>query len=129
VQHSALITYQSAFLLARLITDNIIAAYETLHSMHTHMWSKVGFMGITLDMSKASDRVEWAFLEAMMVKMGFTDRWIQLIMKCVRSASYAILVNGKVTLVEIFSHPEDYNKEILFLHIFSLFVQKHLVCY
>jgi hypothetical protein len=46
------------FIPRRLITDNILAAYETLHSMQTKMWSKVGFMGIKLDMSKAYDRVE-----------------------------------------------------------------------
>jgi hypothetical protein len=45
---------QSAFIPRKLITDNILAAYETLHSMQTRMWSKVGFMGIKLDMSKAS---------------------------------------------------------------------------
>jgi hypothetical protein len=49
---------QSVFIPGRLITDNILAAYETLHSMQTKMWSKVGFMGIKLDMSKAYDRVE-----------------------------------------------------------------------
>jgi len=48
---------QSAFLPRRLITDNILAAYETMHSMQTSMWSKVGFMGIKLGMSKAYDRV------------------------------------------------------------------------
>jgi hypothetical protein len=85
---------QSAFLPGRLITDNILAAYETLHTMQTRLWSKVGFMGIKLDMSKAYDRVEWDFLEAVMVKMGFAERWISLIMACVRSVTYSIVVNG-----------------------------------
>lgn len=74
---------QSAFLPGRLITDNIIAAYETLHTMHTRMWSRMGFMGIKLDISKAYDRVEWAFLETVMRKMCFSERLIQLLMKCV----------------------------------------------
>jgi len=50
--------YQSAFILGRMINDNIIATYETMHFMQTRMWSKVGFMGIKIDMSKAYDRIE-----------------------------------------------------------------------
>ena len=34
-------TNQSAFILERLIFDNILAAYETLHTMHSRMWGKV----------------------------------------------------------------------------------------
>jgi hypothetical protein len=85
---------QSAFIPGRLITDNIIAAYETMHTMQTRMWSKVGYMGIKLDMSKAYDRVEWGFLEIVMEKLGFPSRWIKLVMECVRTVSYAIVVNG-----------------------------------
>ena len=87
--------FQSAFLAGRLITNNIIAAYETLHAMHTRMWSKVGFMGIKLDMSKAYDRVKWEFLEADMGKMGFSKRWTRLIMECVCTVTYSIMVNGQ----------------------------------
>jgi hypothetical protein len=59
--HDIISFSQSAFILGRLITDNILVAYEIMHTMQirkSRMWSKVGFMEIKLDMSKAYDRVE-----------------------------------------------------------------------
>ena len=44
-------------------------------------------------MSKAYDRVEWDFLEGIMVQMGFVEKWISLVMACVKSVSYSVLLN------------------------------------
>jgi hypothetical protein len=86
---------QSAFLPRRLITDNILVAFETLHTMDTRLKGREGFMAMKLDMSKAYDRLEWDFLEEMMRKLGFDNRWVNLLMSCVCTVSYAILINGQ----------------------------------
>jgi hypothetical protein len=69
-----------AFILGQLISDNIIVAFEALHTMSTWLKHRKGFMALKLDMSKAYDRVEWNFLEAIMRRLGFDDRWVFLIM-------------------------------------------------
>ena len=47
-----------------------------------------------LDMSKAYDRVEWKCLEKIMLKLGFTKRWVALVMRCISIVTYAIRING-----------------------------------
>lgn len=79
----------------RLITNNILVAYEVLHSTNTRMYGKLGYMALKLDMSKTYDCVEMIFLEEVMHKLGFDRRWINLMMGCIRSVSYAILINGE----------------------------------
>nr|XP_051196822.1 uncharacterized protein LOC127310170 [Lolium perenne] len=44
------------------------------------------FCAYKLDLSKAYDRVDWVFLEQMMIKLGFAHQWVQWIMQCVTSA-------------------------------------------
>ncbi|XP_042939342.1 uncharacterized protein LOC122274363 [Carya illinoinensis] len=73
-------TTQRAFIPGRMILNNVIVAFETLHSMSTKGKGQQGYMAIKLDMSKVYDRVEWEFLRKVMAKMGFNSRWIRLIM-------------------------------------------------
>jgi len=54
----------------------------------------MGLMALKLDMSKAYDQAEWVYLEKIMRKMGFSQRWVSLTSMCIRSVSYSILLNG-----------------------------------
>ena len=69
--HSIISDTQSVFIANRLITDNILIAFESLHHMKNNCIGKKGFMALKLDMSKAYDRVKWIFLEKILLKMGF----------------------------------------------------------
>lgn len=86
---------QSAFLPGRLISDNVVVSFEIMHFLKRKTKGKDGFMAIKLDMSKACDRLEWSYLRVVLSRLGFADRWINLIMYCVSFVSYSVLHNNK----------------------------------
>ena len=92
---SIILENQSAVIVDRLITDNILIAFESSHHMKTNCIGKKGFMAMKLDMSKVYDRVKWVFLEWILLKLGFQESWVALIMECITTVSYSVLMNGE----------------------------------
>lgn len=85
---------QSAFVPGRLISDNSLLAFELFHAMKNNSSKKARSFALKLDMSKAYDRVEWSFLKSIFLRTGLSPAFVGLIMRCVSSVSYAVLVNG-----------------------------------
>ncbi|OAP05085.1 hypothetical protein AXX17_AT3G15320 [Arabidopsis thaliana] len=85
---------QSAFVPNRAISDNVLITHEILHYLRTSDARVRVSMAVKTDMSKAYDRIEWTFLEAVLRRLGFHDKWTSWIMACVSSVSYSFLVKG-----------------------------------
>ncbi|CAN1804672.1 Putative ribonuclease H protein At1g65750 [Linum perenne] len=84
---------QSAFIRGRSIVDNVLIAFETLHTLNLRRTAKDGEVALKVDISKAYDRVEWKYLEAVMVKMGFEQNWVDLMLMSVKSVEYSVMIN------------------------------------
>ena len=94
ILHQIISPSQSAFIPNWLITDNVILGYECLHKIRLSKGKKNGWVALKLDISKAYDRVEWNFLRQAMEKLGFSDKLVDLIMNCVTTPTFFILING-----------------------------------
>lgn len=80
---------QSVFIPGRYITDN------AMHYLKRKTQVKVGFAAIKTGTRKAYDRVEWGFLQAMMIKIGFCWEWVNKVMHMVTAVTYQFSHGGK----------------------------------
>lgn len=79
----------SAFAPVRLTTNNILISYETFHSvMNQYCQSRSVY--IKLDASKTYNQVECLFHHKVMIKLGFKDSLVDMVMmSCVGLASFS----------------------------------------
>ncbi|GJW89585.1 RNA-directed DNA polymerase, eukaryota [Tanacetum coccineum] len=85
---------QSAIIDNRQIFDGPFILNEVLQ------WCKAKkkqTMLFKVDFEKAFDSVRWDFLDDVLKKFGFGDRWCDWIQSCLRSSRGSILVNGSPT--------------------------------
>lgn len=66
-------------------------AHEVIHSLEAG--KREGFL-LKLDLSKAYDQVDWAFLSRVLWAFGFNSKVCTLISQHISTSSLAILING-----------------------------------
>ncbi|KAM0997716.1 hypothetical protein ACFX2I_007556 [Malus domestica] len=81
--------------------DNIVIAHEVFHFLKLRKTKRKHELGIKLAMNKAYDRVEWDFLEATMLKMGFNRSWVDLVMRCTTSVELSATELGFIKGIRI----------------------------
>lgn len=83
--------HQSAFIKARQITDSILIANEYLNSKIKEKKLRII---CKVDLEKAFDHVKWYFVDEVLLRMGFGDRWKTWINGCIENVHFSILING-----------------------------------
>lgn len=66
--------------------------HEILHSFKKKRKDKT--FGLKLDMSEAYNRMECDFIKEVLKALGFHLKFIDIIMECISSVSYSVLLNG-----------------------------------
>ncbi|XP_071704100.1 uncharacterized protein [Rutidosis leptorrhynchoides] len=84
---------QSAFILGRRITENILLTQEIIKNYHRD--KGVRRCAFKVDIQKAYDTVNWNFLKAARKGFGFPHVMIKWIIRCVSSTSFSININGE----------------------------------
>lgn len=59
--------------------DCVFLAQEMVHDLNRQVYG--GNVLLKLDMMKAYDRLEWSFLFSVLRRFGFSEPWINLILK------------------------------------------------
>lgn len=84
---------QRAFVNGRWIADNTVLAHELVHKIRKSKGNN-GLMIAKIDLSKAYDPLEWAFIDKLLKCWGFSEKFRRLIFNCLSSVIFKLLLNG-----------------------------------
>lgn len=82
---------QSFFLKERMLVDGVVVVNEVVYFDKR---SKRFFFIIKVDFEKAYDSVSWNFLDYMLTKFGFSEKWMSWMRACIFVGNLAVMING-----------------------------------
>jgi hypothetical protein len=85
---------QSAFLKGRQLVEGVVVVNEVIDYARK---IRKDCMIVKVDFEKAYDSVDWDFLDYMLVRFGFCQKWRNWMKACVCAGNLSILVNGNPT--------------------------------
>lgn len=83
---------QGAFVSGRSILQNILVCQDIVKIYRKGQLQKCCMM--KLDLRKAYDTLEWGFIEEMLYGLNFPEHLTKLIMTCITSPTFTLLING-----------------------------------
>ncbi|VFR03157.1 unnamed protein product [Cuscuta campestris] len=84
---------QGAYMMGKDISEQILLIKEMVHNLDRKAWG--GNIIVKLDLSKAFDKLKWSFLFDVLLRFGFSNRFIHIIHNLMNSSKYSLVVNGK----------------------------------
>lgn len=82
---------QCAYIEGRQIIDGTLIANELVDS---RIRSENPGIICKIDLEKAFDRINWRYLEFVLVQMGFSRKWCNWLRFCYSTSSFSVLING-----------------------------------
>lgn len=82
------------FVTRRQIQDNFFVAPQVFHYLKHKKLIQDFELGLKVDMNKAYDRVEWDFLEAVLLRLGFQTRWVSTVITYIRTILFFVTFNS-----------------------------------
>ncbi|KAJ1411645.1 hypothetical protein SESBI_20960 [Sesbania bispinosa] len=76
------------------IQNNLVIAQEVFHKLNQRTWPGKCYTAIKLDLSKAYDRLDWSYLNHILLAYGFSQTWVDRVMSLVSTVSYRYRIDG-----------------------------------